>query len=126
MGSLRSLDLIRSQLNFDVSLPANNIVSERTAEKKAIRDRIGSIEDALIRARAYLETGAHADWHGFRALFVQKLRDGKELPPHKDWVRNVFLPRMEKALRQSERALERISRASSSRPADSSYPAEGA
>ena len=56
-----------------------------------------------------METGAHADWHGFRPLFEPKLRDGKELPPHKDWVRNVFIPRLEKELSQSERALERIS-----------------
>jgi hypothetical protein len=85
-------------------------VSSTAAEKKALLDRIGSIEDAVVRARAYLETGAHADWHGFRALFAQKLRNGEELPPHKDWVKNVFLPRMERALVQSERALERFDR----------------
>lgn len=90
-------------------------MSTKSAKKKAILDRIGLIEAALIRARAYLETGAHADWQGFRPLFVPKLRDGKELPPHKDWVKNVFLPRMEKALIRSERALERINREAGSR-----------
>jgi hypothetical protein len=94
-------------------------VSPTSAKKKTILDRIGSIEDALVRARAYLETGAHADWHAFRPLFTPKLRDGKELPPHKDWVKNVFLPRMARALRQSERSLERISRDAGSRRAGS-------
>ena len=63
---------------------------------------------ALARGRAYLESGAHANWEGFRALFAPKIKDGKQLPPHKDWVRNVFLPRMEKALNRSEAALERL------------------
>jgi len=41
-------------------------------------------------------------------LFVNKVKDGKELPPHKDWVKNVFLPRMEKALRREEKLAERL------------------
>lgn len=86
-----------------------------TDKKKAIRDRIQSIENALVRARAYLKTGAHADWHGFRALFSPKLRDGQELPPHKDWVKNVFLPRMERELNRSELVLERMGRKVGSR-----------
>jgi hypothetical protein len=90
-------------------------VSAKSAKKKVILDRIKSIEAELVRARAYLESGAYADWHGFRPLFVPKLKDGKELPPHKDWVKNVFLPRLERALSQSERALERISREAGSR-----------
>ena len=77
-------------------------------KKKDILDRIRSIEEALERGRAYLENGAHADWQGFRALFSPKLEDGKELPPHKDWVKNVFLPRKERELKQAEAALERI------------------
>jgi hypothetical protein len=83
-------------------------VSATSAKKKAVLERTLSIEEALVRARQYLESGEHADWHGFRALFVPKRRNGKEVPPHKDWVKNVFIPRMEKALHQSEMALERL------------------
>ena len=79
------------------------------AKTKAVADRIESLEQAIRRAREYLESGKHADWHGFRPLFDRKLKDGKERPPHKDWVKNVFLPRMEKALSRAERILERLS-----------------
>ena len=61
-------------------------------ETKAILDRIKNLEEAIAKGRDYLESGAHADWNGFRPLFVAKMRDGKALPPHKDWVKNVFLP----------------------------------
>ena len=61
-------------------------------KEKAILDRIKKLEEAIINGREYLESGAHPDWHGFRACFVPKVRDGKALPPHKDWVKNVFLP----------------------------------
>jgi len=77
-------------------------------KKKAILDRIEKLEEALTKGREYLESGAHADWKGFRPLFVPKVRDGKALPPHHDWVKNVFLPRREKALREAERLLERL------------------
>jgi hypothetical protein len=78
------------------------------AKRKAILERIESLEQAISRAREYLESGKHARWTGFRPLFVSKLKDGKELPPHKDWVKNVFLPRMEKALRRAEKIVERV------------------
>ena len=71
-------------------------------------ERIKLMEQAIAKAKEYLETGKHADWRGFRPLFVIKFKDGKELPPHKDWVRNVFLPRMEKALRRAEKLAERL------------------
>ena len=87
----------------------------RSAKKEAVLERIESIERAIVRAREYLESGKHADWSGFRPLFVPKRKDGKELPPHRDWVKNVFLPRMERALSRSERALERLSREDTSR-----------
>ena len=74
----------------------------------AVRDRIESFEQAISRAREYLENGKHAHWSGFRPLFVNKLKDGKELPPHKDWVKNVFLPGKEKALKRAEKTLERL------------------
>ena len=77
-------------------------------KRKAVLERIESIEQAIVRAKEYLESGKHADWIGFRPLFDSKFRDGKELPPHKEWVKNVFLPREEKALRYEEKLLERL------------------
>lgn len=75
---------------------------------KALRERIESHEEALVKAKAYLETGAHSNWHGFRALLTPKIKDARKMPPHKDWVRNVFIPRHEKAIRKVERILERL------------------
>jgi hypothetical protein len=72
---------------------------------KAILVRIENLGQAVRIAKEYLEGGKHADWAGFRPLFVRKRRDGKELPPHKDWVRNAYLPR---ALSQEEKTLERL------------------
>ena len=86
----------------------------RSAKAKKVLDRIESIEAALLRATEYLESGTHADWCGFRPLFALKLKDGKQLPPHEDWVRNVFIPRHERALRRAEKALERLETAESS------------
>jgi hypothetical protein len=63
---------------------------------------------AIDRAREYLQSGKH-DWKGFRPLFVPKLKNGNELPPHKDWVKNVFLPSKERALSRAEKILERLS-----------------
>lgn len=80
----------------------------RSAKSKKLLERIESIEASLARAREYLESGKHADWRGFRPLFVPKLREGEQVPPHNDWVRNVFIPRNEKALRRAEKALERL------------------
>ena len=77
-------------------------------KKKAILERIKSLEDALTKAQEYLETGAHADWRGFRALFTQKIKDGREVPPHRDWVKNVFIPNREKAIRKAEQILDQF------------------
>jgi hypothetical protein len=77
-------------------------------KKKAVLDRIKHLEEAITKGREYLESGRHATWHGFRPLFDAKVRDGKVLPPHKDWVKNVFLPRRERALRQAQKALEEL------------------
>ena len=82
----------------------------QTAKKKAILERIASLEDEIQRAREYLESGEHAHWQGFRPLFVSKLGSGKDLPPHRDWVRSTFLPRRKKSLSRAERALERLER----------------
>ncbi|HMG06368.1 MAG TPA: hypothetical protein VK581_12990 [Chthoniobacterales bacterium] len=78
------------------------------AKKNAVLDRIESLEEAVSRAREYLESGKHEDWSGFRPLFDRKFKHGKEVPPHKDWVKNVFLPRKEKALRRAEKIVERL------------------
>ena len=78
------------------------------AKRKDVLARIESLEQEIARAREYLETGKHAHWSGFRPMFVPKLKDGKELPPHKDWVRNFFLPGMEKALKKAEKIVERL------------------
>jgi hypothetical protein len=77
-------------------------------KKKAILDRIKHLEEAIAKGHEYLESGMHANWHGFRPFFVPKVRDGKTLPPHKDWVKNVFIPRHEKALRKAEKVLEKL------------------
>jgi len=86
----------------------NGCVGQMNPKKKAILDRIKHLEDAIAKAREYLESRQHAHWHGFRALFVEKVRDGKVLPPHRDWVKNVFLPSQEKALRRAEKILEKM------------------
>lgn len=78
------------------------------SKKKDILERIKRLEDDLVKGREYLESGKHADWNGFRPLFANKVRGGKILPPHKDWVKNVFLPRTERTLRDAEKKLERI------------------
>jgi hypothetical protein len=78
------------------------------SKRNAILDRIKRLEDAIAKGREYLENGSHAHWHGFRPLFAGKVKNGKPEPPHKDWVKNVFLPRREKALRKAENTLEKL------------------
>jgi hypothetical protein len=77
-------------------------------KKKAVLNRIKRLEEAITKGHEYLESGKHAHWNGFRPLFANKVRDGKILPPHKDWVKNVFLPRHERALRQAEKTLAKM------------------
>lgn len=77
-------------------------------KEKAILDRIKKIEEAITKGREYLESGAHADWHGFQPLFLKKMRDGRALPPHRDWVKNMFLPNSERALTRAEKSPERL------------------
>ena len=84
------------------------LVMVMNSKQKTVRDRIRHLEDAIAKAHEYLESGKHADWHGFRPLFVDKVKDGKVLPPHKDWVKNVFIPRNEKALDKAHRTLEKL------------------
>ena len=77
-------------------------------KKKAVINRVKSLEDDIAKARDYLETGAHAHWHGFRPVFMEKVKNGKIVPPHKDWVKNVFLPSRERALSKAEKLLDRV------------------
>jgi hypothetical protein len=77
-------------------------------KKKAVVDRIKRLEEAIERATSYLEKGEHANWRGFRPLFTPRVRDGKELPPHRDWVKNWFLPNKQRALRRAEKILESL------------------
>ena len=77
-------------------------------KKNTVRKRLQSFEQDICRAKEYLESGKHAHWGGFRPLFVSKFKDGKELPPHKDWVKNVFLPRKQKALHYAEKIADRL------------------
>jgi hypothetical protein len=78
------------------------------ANTKAVVDRIQRIEEAITKGREYLESGAHATWRGFRPLFKGKIVDGEAVPPHRDWVKNVFLPRNERALKYAEKVLRTL------------------
>jgi hypothetical protein len=95
--------MLKMRSNPKRAVPAMN------AKKKAILDRIKQIEEAIAKAREYLDTGANAHWHGFRPLFAAKARNGKILPPHRDWVKNVFLPRKQRALRYAQKTLVKLS-----------------
>ncbi len=76
--------------------------------KNDILKRIKGIEDDIAKAHEYLKTDAHAHWHKFRPFFKEKVKDGEILPPHKDWVQNVFIPGREKALRKAEYLIDRL------------------
>jgi hypothetical protein len=78
------------------------------SKKKTVLERIKSLEDSIVKGHEYLECGKNAKWQGFQPWFVEKVRDSKVLPPHKDWVKNVFLPRCERALTRSEKTLEKL------------------
>ncbi|MCA9392869.1 MAG: hypothetical protein KC900_01590 [Candidatus Omnitrophica bacterium] len=75
---------------------------------KSVLARIRYLEESIQKGHEYLEYNMHADWNGFRALFTEKFRDGKALPPHKDWVKNVFIPRHEKTLKRAQDRLEKL------------------
>lgn len=87
---------------------------KRPLDTAQVLARIESLNTSIRKANEYLESGEHANWAGFRPLFDCKLKDGKEMPPHKDWVRNVFLRRMERSLQKAEKTLWRLERESGS------------
>ena len=78
------------------------------AKAKAVTQRIRRLEAAITKAREYLESGKHANWGAFRPVFTAKTHDGKALPPHRDWVKNFFLPRKERALKYAEKVLRTL------------------
>jgi hypothetical protein len=78
------------------------------SKKKAILDRIEHLEDDIVKATEYLASGKLADWHGFRPLFVEKVRGGKISPPHKDWIKNVYLPNLRRALKKDQDKLDKL------------------
>lgn len=80
-------------------------------KKVALLKRIKELEIDISIAEQYLENGSNAHWHKFRPLFKNKVKNGDLLPPHKDWVKNVFLPDREKALRKSEKLMEQFENA---------------
>ena len=82
--------------------------AQTDATRRVVRKRILSIQDEIRRAREYLRSGGHAAWAGFRPLFRPKRKADKDLPPHKDWVQNVFLPQRERSLIRAEKLLERL------------------
>lgn len=92
------------------------------AEMKAVLERVKRIEEAITKGREYLESGTHANWRGFRPLFNAKVRNGKATPPHRDWVKNVFLPRKEKALKYAENVLRTLERKEGERASDEYRP----
>lgn len=100
--------------NSEESFPSTYIVRHEdcvmlmNSKEKAILDRIKLLEDGMAKGREFLEFGKHADWNGFRPLFAKKVRDDKVLPPHKDWIKNLFIPRHERALRKAHKSLERV------------------
>ena len=96
-------------------------------KEQAILERIGRLEEAIAKGNQFLESGEHAHWRGFRPMFVPKLDEaGQQLPPHRDWVRNVFLPRREKALRKAERRLEHLHEKARDRQAKPRFQKSGA
>jgi hypothetical protein len=90
-------------------------MDDKRDKRRWILSRIEALDAAVVRSREYLASGAHADWCWFQPLFTLKRRNGKQLPPHRDWVENHFLPQMEKGLHQAHKTLERLDQHEASR-----------
>jgi hypothetical protein len=114
-GGFGSSGEINLTTAFSLGIPGG---PEMNAKTKSVIERIKRIEEAIIKGREYLESGAHANWRGFRPLFNAKVRNGKAMPPHRDWVKNVFLPRKERALRYAEKVLRALERKVGERAGD--------
>ncbi len=85
-----------------------NQMSANKRKRQDILDRIKNFEDDIAKADEFLESGANAHWHKFRAIFFRKTDDRKVKPPHRDWVKNVFIPSREKAIRKAEKLLDKM------------------
>ena len=77
-------------------------------KKRSIENRIRRLEAGIKLANQYLETGEHADWAGFRPLFWYKWKGDEICPPHKDWVKNVVIKRLEREITKANKALKRL------------------
>jgi len=47
-------------------------------KRKAGLERIKHLEQGIVHAKEYLESGKHPHWYGFRPWFVDKVKDGKK------------------------------------------------
>ena len=75
----------------------------------SVMGKIKWCEDQLKLAYRYLDTDEGSDLRIFRPLFTKKLdASGNALPPHKDWVKNVFIRRREKAIVRLQKRLRRL------------------
>jgi hypothetical protein len=83
-------------------------MKRRQDKIRSVSERIVRLKAGIDKARAYLESGQHAHWSGFRPLFMDRRKNGVACLPHEDWVRNFFLPNWERALARAEKVLERL------------------
>src|SRR5437868_6409489 len=73
--------------------------------REQIIKRMERITEALYTAYEFLATGKNGDSHYFRPLFT-----GRDRLPHRDWIKNVFIPRCLKAVARMEKRLEALER----------------
>lgn len=85
-------------------------------KRQNLLERISCIQEAIDKATEYLVNGKHAQWRSFRPIVTPKLRDDVPVPPHRDWVKNVFLPRMQRSLHYSEKVLEKLAEPARHKP----------
>jgi len=83
-------------------------VAQPKLSRAAVLKSIDNINRDIRRAEEYLSGSALTTMRGLRPLSVRKRSGGKDLPPHKDWVRNVYLRGRKKALIYAEKLLERL------------------
>ncbi|MDT0594419.1 hypothetical protein [Glaciecola petra] len=79
---------------------------------KEIERRLEKLQNYLLIAKGYLNDGSNAEWHGFRAFYSPREKNGKIEPPNKDWITNVFIPSKLKQIAKSEDQIESLERAS--------------
>ena len=67
------------------------------------------LERQIELAERYLATGKGAGAECLRPMLNEDGM-GDRCPPHPDWVRNVFIPRMRRGIQRCERSLRIIER----------------